>query len=133
MPFIRIVLGGPEPSIEQIAQLQRRTTDLMVVILGKRREVTVVAVEAMPAGRWSAGGQTAPGEVGSAQMEAFITAGTNTGEEKAAFVRAAHALLASALERAATPIYVLVHELPATDWGYDGETQAARRHFSSPG
>ncbi|MGE5491461.1 MAG: tautomerase family protein [Actinomycetota bacterium] len=127
MPFIRISLAGHCPTADRIAHLQRGTTDLMAGILGKRREVVVVAVETSPVPNWSVNGKSLASSATLAQMEAFITAGTNTGEEKAAFIRAAHALLASVLGAEATPIYVQVQEIPAGDWGYDGETQAARK------
>lgn len=33
----------------------------------------------------------------------------------------------------ASASYVVVRELPATDWGYGGQTQAARKLASFPG
>lgn len=127
MPFTRISLAGNSLPADRIAHLQRGTTDLMAEILGKRREVVVVAVETSPAPNWSVNGKPLASTAALTQMEAFITAGTNTGEEKAAFIRAAHALLALVLGAEATPIYIQVLEIPAGDWGYDGETQAARK------
>ncbi|HZX32988.1 MAG TPA: tautomerase family protein [Rhodocyclaceae bacterium] len=127
MPFIRLSLAGTSLPTDRIAQLQDGTTDLMAEILGKRREVVVVAVETSPALNWSVNGKPLAEAAALAQMEAFITAGTNTGEEIAAFIRAAHALLVSAIGGEASPIYVQVLEIPAGDWGYDGETQAARK------
>lgn len=44
MPFIRITLGA-ELSPDRRNTLARRATDLIVDILGKRREVTAVLVE----------------------------------------------------------------------------------------
>ena len=130
MPFIRISLAGTPPSDEQVRQLQARTTALMAEVLGKRPEVTVVAVEAVPSANWSVGG-SALGEDGVlAQMEAFITAGTNRDEEKAAFISSAYDMLAEVLGTQASPIYVVVQEIPATSWGFDGKTQAARLRAS---
>ena len=60
-------------------------------------------------------------------LEATVTAGANTDDEKAAFIAAAEAMLRDALGRLDAPVYVIVQEIPATDWGYDGRTQAARR------
>lgn len=127
MPFIRISLAGKRLPADRIAHLHNGTTELMTRILGKRREVVVVAVEASPAPNWSVNGKSLAKAAPLAQMEAFITAGTNTGEEKAAFIRAAHGLLASLLGTEATPIYIQIIEIPGSDWGYDGETQATRK------
>ena len=59
-----------------------------------------------------------------------ITQGTNTPEEKAQFIRAAQEELqrqlahGGSLEEAS---YVIVREVPATDWGYAGRTQFDRQ------
>ncbi len=70
----------------------------------------------------------------TAWLEICITAGTNTDVQKSAFIEAAFAELqhqlapGGALEAAS---YVIVHELPAGDWGYGGRTQQARRPAAS--
>ncbi|MBS1191916.1 MAG: 4-oxalocrotonate tautomerase [Rhodocyclaceae bacterium] len=127
MPFIRIAVAGRSLAAEQIAALQEQTTGLMVDVLGKRREVTVVAVDTFEARFWSSGGLPLGGDGRCAQMEAFITAGTNTLPEKQSFLAAAHRTLSAILGAADAPVYVVIHELPASDWGFDGVSQAARR------
>jgi 4-oxalocrotonate tautomerase len=64
-------------------------------------------------------------------LEINITAGTNTAQQKAAFVAAAFAELQRQLGSGtglAEASYVIVRELPASDWGYAGQTQLARQH-----
>ena len=59
-----------------------------------------------------------------------MTAGTNSTEQKAAFIAAAFAELQQQLApdgQLEAASYVIVHELPATDWGYGGQTQRARQ------
>jgi 4-oxalocrotonate tautomerase len=64
----------------------------------------------------------------TAWLEISITAGTNTPAQKAAFIEAAFAALQSQLGGSMEPAsYVIVRELPATDWGYGGQTQQARQ------
>ncbi len=131
MPLVRIALAGTDPTLAQVADLQRRMTALMADLLGKQAGLTVVTVERQPAAGWSVGGVVPAGGAVLAHVEAFITAGTNSAAQKAAFVRAAHDALATVLGPLASPTYVLVQELPAGDWGYDGATQAARRAAST--
>ena len=64
---------------------------------------------------------------GGASMQALITAGTNSAAEKADFIFAANKLLTATGGPGAAPTYVALHEIPAESWGYDGETQAARK------
>ena len=127
MPFIRISVAGSAPSHDQVAQLQMKTTQLMASILGKRPEVTVVAIESAAASHWSVGGKRLPEGQTLAQMEAFITAGTNSEQEKSDFISAAHQMIASVFNQPMSPLYVLILEVDGADWGYDGKTQYARK------
>lgn len=128
MPFVRIALASEKPSPAQVAALQQRATALMADVLGKRAELTVVAVEHQPAAHWSVGGAALAGEGRPlASLDALITAGTNSAAQKAAFIQATHAMLADVLGPLGSPVYVALREVAAGDWGYDGMTQAARR------
>ncbi len=124
MPLIHITLAGPAASPDTIYRLQRETTQLMQDLLGKSAALTVVAVAQLPAGAYSANGRAL---VVAASMQATITAGTNSAAEKAAFIAAATSLLVDVNGSGEAPVYVALHELPAENWGYDGQTQAARR------
>jgi 4-oxalocrotonate tautomerase len=86
--------------------------------------LTVVSVTQLPLGAFSANGQ--PVAVGTS-LQAMITAGTNSAAEKADFIFAAKSLLTAAIGPSDAPVYVALHELPAESWGYDGQTQAARK------
>ena len=103
-------------------------------MLGKRPEVTAVVMDDLPRARWCVGGRTVEGA--TALLEISITAGTNTAGEKARFIAAAY----DELQRQLAPdggfelaSYVTVRELPATDWGYGGQTQRARQQARSDG
>ncbi len=124
MPLIQIAITGPTPEPATVARLQAETTALMRDILRKQAPLTVVAVTLLPEGAFSANGSAV---ARGASLQAVVTAGTNTPEEKAAFVTAAEAMLRNALGGLDAPVYVIVQETPSTDWGYDGRTQAARR------
>ncbi|KAB7787307.1 hypothetical protein F8B43_0743 [Methylorubrum populi] len=124
MPFIRVTTAGLETGSERITALQRGITALMAEVLGKRADLTAVLVEPAPAGGWSVGGVAV---TPAAHLEARVTLGTNSAEEKARFVAAAHDLLARTLP-GPLPLatYVVVQEVPADGWGYGGVTQAQR-------
>ena len=116
---------------QQKQLLGQRTTLLMASVLGKRQEVTSVLVEEVigPLGDgWFIGGQgidlqrNAP-----VHCDIYITAGSNTEVDKARMIAAMRGLLHEALDDPPTASYIIIHEVPATDWGYDGQTQAARR------
>lgn len=121
MPFIRLTTSIPlPPAVSNETSLL--LTDLMANVLHKKRELTAVLIES-PNGPWTIGGARPPQ---AAHLEANITAGTNTDGEKAEFVRATMDLLGRQLAPLHEATYVIVREIPSTDWGYGGCTQAAR-------
>jgi 4-oxalocrotonate tautomerase len=130
MPFISIKIAGPTLAPEQIQLLQAQTTALMSEVLHKKAELTAVLVEQVPTAGWSVSANAVPV---AAHLEATITAGSNSGDEKARFVAAASQMLKSVLG-AKLPVatYTVIQEIPADTWGYDGLTQAGRRYGAQP-
>lgn len=122
MPFLRLTVAPALPPFAASA-LADGLTALMAERLGKKAALTSVLVE--PAsGLWTIGGAAQPP---AAHLEATITAGTNTDAEKADFIAAAMALLRAQSPDLHAATYVTLREVAASDWGYDGRTQAARR------
>lgn len=131
MPTLLLRLS-PLNNPERYTALAQARTDLTADVLHKRREVTAVVIEDLPPARWHIGGR--PVEQPTAWLQIDITEGSNTVEEKARFVAGAWAVLQHQLGQGHNPgqalaeaSYVTVRERPATDWGYGGRTQAARR------
>ncbi|MGX1306077.1 4-oxalocrotonate tautomerase [Amorphus suaedae] len=124
MPFVHVRIHGEPLSADQSGRVAAEMTRLMAEVMGKKKELTAVFVEPA-AGTWTVGGAPAPR---AAHVEAAVTEGTNSEAEKAGFIAAAAAMLRDVLG-AALPIatYVIVRQLPADAWGYDGRTQADRR------
>lgn len=126
MPFLDIRLTAPCLP-EKVAQIAERMTELTVDILRKRREVTAAVVQCVAPGHWTVGGESlnASGS-GSFFLEVNVTEGTNTPEQKAAFVAAAFAAAEAILGKLDAASYVVVREIAADAWGYQGLTQASR-------
>jgi 4-oxalocrotonate tautomerase len=127
MPTLTLKLSSlpSETTLETIgASLTKITHDL----LGKREELTALMIEALPSRQWFIGG--VPITEPTAWLEVSISAGTNTEPQKESFIHAAHDLLKTTCNSSGTfavASYVIVRELPTTDWGYGGITQAARK------
>jgi 4-oxalocrotonate tautomerase len=126
MPMITLKVAAEEN--EEIArELARTITQLTAKVLRKDPQVTAVAIEFIPAQRWFTGDRSALQRgVTSFFLETRITAGTNSGEEKARYVASAHAAIAAILGGAHEESYVHVHEVSADGYGYGGQTQAQR-------
>ena len=127
MPFINIRTAGEPLTDAKRGELIRETTNLMARLMGKKAELTSVRIEPGGAGHWGIGGAVLRDASGrAAHMDIKVTAGTNTDQEKAAMVEAGHDLLADVLGALPEATYVIIHEVPAVNWGYAGKTQAAR-------
>jgi len=124
MPFINIKIAGPTLAPDQVQRLQREATRLMAEVMRKKHELTAVLVEQVDGASWTVG--AVPVQV-AAHLDVKVTAGTNTAVEKRRFVAEAVRLLRAVLGPALHPVcYVVVHEVAADAWGYDGRTQADR-------
>ncbi|MDR6815300.1 4-oxalocrotonate tautomerase [Neorhizobium sp. 2083] len=124
MPFVHVIIAGRSIKPQARQRLQQETTTLMHTIMRKRREVTAVLVEEVDLAGWTVGGE--PLEV-AAYVEANVTLGTNTAEEKERFIQAMDALLKESLGEMPPATYVIVREVEADAWGFDGVTQEYRR------
>jgi 4-oxalocrotonate tautomerase len=122
MPFARLTLVAPLEKAES-RDIGVTLTGLIADILKKRRHLTSVLVESVADANWSIDGEA---RAVAAHLEVCVTAGTNTAQEKKEFIRQAALLLQQAVGGLDTATYVVVRELPAGDWGYDGMTQADR-------
>jgi 4-oxalocrotonate tautomerase len=131
MPTLQLKIS-PLQNPSRYRALAAALTRITSEQLGKRAEVTAVVIDDVPAARWYVAGRDV--QRPTAMLEISITQGTNTAEQKAAFVATAFAELEEqlgdghGLEPAS---YVIVREVPASDWGYGGLTQAARRSAQS--
>jgi 4-oxalocrotonate tautomerase len=124
MPFVNVKVAGQPLAQSQIASIQAGITALMVDILRKVGPLVGVLVEEVPLAGWSVGG--APVE-SAAQVDAVISAGTNTPEETSRFIAETYRLLRTVLGSGLADVsYVVVHEVPKESWGYGGLTQAQR-------
>lgn len=127
MPTLQLKVS-PLQNPSRYRTLAQALTRLTAEHLGKRAEVTAVMIDDLPAARWYVGGVDV--QRPTAFLEISVTQGTNTAPQKAAFIAAAFAELQEQLgagSSLAEASYVIVRELPAGDWGFGGQTQAARQ------
>lgn len=132
MPYLNAKLSTA-PSSALTAALAEQLTELTAERLHKQRDLTAVAVEYLPPSQWHIGGRML-GELGltSFYLDVKVTEGTNTEDEKAAFVAQAYAALEALLGNLHPTSYIVIHEVPGNAWGYQGQTQAARHARNQP-
>jgi len=127
MPFINVKVTGEPLDTHQITAIQKGITGLMVEILHKVGPLVGVLVEQVQVEGWTVGAEPVKR---AAQVDATVSAGTNTSEQKGRFIAEANSLLRSVLGSDLAEVsYVVIHEVAKDSWGYGGLTQEYRaRH-----
>ncbi|WP_321369083.1 tautomerase family protein [uncultured Desulfuromusa sp.] len=126
MPYINIRVGSRLNSLQK-SNIQNRTTDLMNRVMGKRREVTVVHIDESVPALWAVDGKGLKEEAPVAvYVDIKVTQGTNSAEEKAQMIARTVTMLKEEIGAIQEACYVLINDIPANSWGYDGISQAER-------
>jgi 4-oxalocrotonate tautomerase len=126
MPILSLKISG-SPDAATRRELAETVTELTATILRKKRELTAVLVEAVDPDVWLIGGRTlAEHKLASFALTIKVTAGTNTKDEKAAYVSAVFERMSRLLGPLHEASYVVVEDVSADSWGYAGQTQEHR-------
>lgn len=126
MPYLNIKVSG-EPSEAVCEAVAQTLTSLTAELLGKKAELTVVVVEPVPARFWFIGGSSLDTRaVSSFYLEIKITCGTNTKQQKAAYILGLFSAMQELLGELDDASYIVIHEINADAWGYQGSTQEYR-------
>ena len=123
MPYLNLRLSNALPD-EALDRTIGLLTDLTVDVLGKKRELVSVAIDGPPRGRWAIGGQ----RIGARTfyLDIKVTEGTNTKREKAEYLTRVWSGLEEILGALDPASYIVIHEVRADAWGYQGHTQEYR-------
>jgi 4-oxalocrotonate tautomerase len=126
MPYLNAKMSGA-PSPDVLAQVAGVLADLTTNILRKKRELTSITVEHVDGNRWFvAGAPIASQGVKTFYLEIHVTEGTNTKDEKARYVKEVFSAMQSILGTLHPASYVVIKDVGADSWGYEGATQEFR-------
>lgn len=131
MPLITITVSTPHQKVLAKPAIAAEVARLSTTILKKDPNVTAVIVTRVSSDDWFCGGKSLTEEwLASFWLDIHITDGTNTKDEKAAFVAAAFESMARLLGPLHEESYVHVHDVRGDAYGYGGLTQE-RRYISA--
>ena len=126
MPYLKLKLSAPE-SVETTEKIAIVLTELTADILKKKRELTAVEIEFISPQRWFIGGVSLQEQnATSFYLDIKVTEGTNTKDEKARYVGQVFSSIETIVGPLATASYVVIEEVNADAWGYQGQTQEFR-------
>jgi 4-oxalocrotonate tautomerase len=126
MPILNLKISAT-PSPELVAAASEILLDLTTRILRKQRELSAIAIDFVPPEHWVVGGRTlADQRKRSIYLDIKIVDGTNTKDEKAAYVAAVFEAFGRLLGDLHEESYIYVHDVRADAYGYGGRTQEHR-------
>ncbi|MFG1429139.1 tautomerase family protein [Roseixanthobacter glucoisosaccharinicivorans] len=126
MPILQVKLSGASDAAKA-ATAAGTLSALTAKILRKDPALTSVAVDFLDAGLWFVGGRSlADAGLASFWLDIAVVDGTNTKDEKAAYIAAVFAAMGDLLGPLHPESYILVREVKADAYGYGGRTQESR-------
>ena len=127
MPLITVTLASPNKQMPSKARIAAEVNRLSSTILHKDPKVTAVIVTTVPPGDWFCGGRSlAEAGLASFWLDIHITDGSNTKDEKAAFIAAAYTSMKTLIGPLHEESYVHVHDVRDDAYGFGGLTQGRR-------
>jgi 4-oxalocrotonate tautomerase len=127
MPLITVTVSTPHKKVLDKAAIAAEVSRLSEAILHKDPKVTAVIVTRVPPEDWFCGGRSLSDHwLASFWLDIHVTDGSNTKDEKAAFIAAAFASMEKLLGPLHPESYVHVHEVKDDAYGYGGLTQGRR-------
>jgi 4-oxalocrotonate tautomerase len=127
MPLISVTYSTQREAPSLKAGIAAAITELTAKILHKDPKVTAVIVKSVDAADWFAGGKSlAEQKLASYWIDTHVSEGTNTKDEKAAYLAAVFARMGELLGPLHEETYLHVDEVKGDAYGFGGLTQERR-------
>ena len=127
MPLITVTFSSVRKAPTLKAEIAFAVSDLTAGILHKDPRVTAVIVEAVDAADWFAGGRSLSEQsLASFWLDVHVSEGTNTKDEKAAYLAAIFERMGELLGPLHRESYAHVDEVKGDAYGFGGLTQERR-------
>ena len=128
MPILNVKISG-QKSIATTKAINELLLDLTHRILGKKMEVTAIAIEYVDLDCWFVSGKLLSEQgKNSFYFDIKITDETNTKDEKARYIKEAFKGFERVLGNLHEESYIYVQDVRAASYGYGGKTQEYRYH-----
>jgi 4-oxalocrotonate tautomerase len=134
MPFINLKLVKGQTTPEQRQNIIKGLTDLIVNVMGRERDFTVLTIDELEKNQWVIGGKTIEELSDDNRKVSFvnikISKGTSNPEEMAEMMKETKNLMANILGNSEETNYFIIDELNSDAWGFDGIPMTIRNKNS---
>lgn len=130
MPFVNVKLVKQQISNESRQLLIDGIMDIIVNIMGRDRNFTVITLDELDSSDWFIGGQpiskTGPSHGNLIYVEIKISRGTSNPDQMLEVIKAGRALVNRVLGNSDITNYFVINELNPDSWGFDGLSMTER-------
>jgi 4-oxalocrotonate tautomerase len=127
MPLITVTYSSSRQVASLKADIAAAVSDLTAAILHKDPKVTAIIVKSVDAADWFAGGKSlAEQNLASFWLDIHVSEGTNTKDEKAAYLAAMFKRMGELLGPLHNESYLHVDEVKGDPYGFGGLSQERR-------
>lgn len=130
MPYVNLKIVKDQIPIDKKKELIKGITDLIVDIMGRERDLTVITVDELNKSQWSIGGVTLDEKTSNKEIVTFVnikvSKGTTNPDEMNRMMSATKELIIKVLGSSATANYFIMDELNPDAWGFDGVSMTER-------
>lgn len=129
MPFVNVKVIENQITLEKKKELVAELMDLIVNVMGREREYTVITIDELKEQQWAIGGVTLD-ESSNKEIAVFVnikvSKGTTNPDEMNTMIKAIKELIVRILGNSAITNYVVIDELNPDGWGFDGISMTER-------
>ncbi len=126
MPYLNVRVAIPqkkESADRIVAVLMKHTSE----ILGKRPEVISIEIDFIEPDTWYVGGvRVSEQKAVTFYLDIKVTEGANTKAEKTSYIRSVFADFDAIFGPITPASYIVIHDVRADSWGFQGLTQEYR-------
>ena len=130
MPFVNLKLVKGQTTSDQRQNKIKGLTELIVNIMGRERDFTVITIDELEKNQWAIGGKTIEQLDDEDRKVSFvnikISKGTSNPEEMTKMMKETKNLMENILGNSEETNYFIIDELNPDAWGFDGKPMTIR-------
>lgn len=131
MPYVNVKFVKQQVSQEQKDSLITGLMDIIVKIMGRNPDLTVITIDEVDQSNWIIGGKPIDKSKHDkvCYIEIRISKGTSSAEQMADVIKAGKELVKHTLGSNDATNYFIINELNPDSWGFDGISMSIRNEM----
>jgi 4-oxalocrotonate tautomerase len=131
MPYVNVKIAKHQANQEQKDLLIKGLMDIIVNIMGRNPDLTVITLDEIDPSNWFIGGKSIDKSTHDkvAYVEIRISKGTSNQDQMAKVIKAGKDLVGRVLGSCDLTNYFIINELNPDSWGFDGISMTIRNQL----